>query len=212
MSGSQGRSGQSGAEPRDSDAACWSCGASVVARAMFCHACGALQPPRGTDHFARLGLAPRFDIDPAGLDRQYSGFRDRLSEERFAERSELEQSHATLQREALDRSRAVIADPWKRARHLLDLLGQPAADFSTRDLSPEASAARATLAQASRPAELDRLIEGATEKVGLGYVDLAAAFRRDDLDKAQRLVGEIARLRGLVTEARQRRAELGGSG
>jgi molecular chaperone HscB len=200
---------RSGAERRDSDVACWSCGASVAALAMFCHACGALQPPRGEDHFARLGLTPRFDIDPGTLDRQYAGFRARLPDERFAKRSALEKTHAALHREALDRARAVVADPWQRARHLLALRSRQVEESAGPDLAPEASMTRAKLVEASHPAELVPLIEDATERMALCYTDLTAAFRRDDLDRAQRLAGEIGRLRRLIAEARQRRSELG---
>lgn len=205
---SEGRS--TGAPRADSDAACWSCGASVANRAMFCHACGALQPPRGEDCFARLGFIPRFDLDPLTLDRQYAGFAARLAELRFAGRSPVEKSYAAMHREALDRARAMLADPWQRARHLLDLRGRPVGPDTDLDLSPEASAARARLAAAADPADLEPLIEQVSEQISLCYVDLNAAFRRDDLERAQRLVARIGRLRRLIADARLRRVELGG--
>ena len=51
--------------------ACWSCRGPVTALALFCHTCGAVQPPRQVDHFARLGLARGFEVDLAELDRRY---------------------------------------------------------------------------------------------------------------------------------------------
>jgi molecular chaperone HscB len=176
---------------------------------MFCHVCGALQPPRGDDCFARLGLSPRFEVELAALDRQYAGFCARLAAERFAGRSAMEKSHAALHREALDRARAVLADPWRRALHLLGLRGRRSEADSKLDLSPEASGARARMLAATDPAELEPLIGDVSEKLELCYVELEVAFRRDDLDLAQRLVAEVGRLRRMLADARRRRAELG---
>ena len=55
-------------------APCWSCKQPVAARALFCHSCGAVQAPGQLDHFARLGVAPDFDLDLDRLEKQYLGF------------------------------------------------------------------------------------------------------------------------------------------
>lgn len=192
---------------------CWACGAELGGRAMFCHECGKLQPPGGPgmendDAFARLGLARRFDVDPVALDRQHAGFSARLAAERFAGRGPEEQAHAARHRAALDQARAELADPWRRALHLLALSGHPVPRVALPDLSPAASAARASLAEASRPTEVDPVIDAAQARLDGLFVDLTAAFRGDDLPLAQGLAGEIGRQRGLIAEARLRRAEL----
>lgn len=178
---------------------------------MFCHACGAVQPPRGHDGFQRLGLERRFDIDPIALDRQHAGFRARLATERFADRGRAEQVHAARHRAALDEARAILADPWQRALHLLELAGRSLPVTAERDLSPEAAAARSRLAQASRPEEVEPMIAAIEAQLRPLLDDLAAAFRLQDLDHARDVAGEIARRRGLAAEARLRRAELDGS-
>lgn len=199
-----------GVDRRDDGALCWSCNQPVDQRAMFCHACGALQPPRGENAFARLGLAHRFDLDPTSLDRQHAGFRARLAPERLAGRRPEERIHAACHRDALDQARGLLADPWQRSLHLLALAGRPLGAQVERDLSPEASAARATLAEAAKPAEIEPVIQEAAERMELLFVELAAAFRGERLDQARDLTEEIGRLRRLITEARLRRAELGG--
>ena len=54
---------------------CWLCSQPVSQRALFCHHCGTVQPPRVLDPFTRLGLPVRFDVDSAVLERQFTGFR-----------------------------------------------------------------------------------------------------------------------------------------
>ena len=68
----------------DNLVACWSCRGPVAAAALFCHTCGAVQPPGGQNHFARLGLARRFEIDAGDLDKRYFAFQRNLHPDRFA--------------------------------------------------------------------------------------------------------------------------------
>lgn len=178
---------------------CWACGADLGGRAMFCHACGKLQPPELSpveidDAFARLGLPRRFGIDPAALERQHAGFSARLAVECFARRGAEEQAHAARHRKVLDQARAELADPFRRAAHLLALTGHPFAAAAHPDLSPAASAVRAILAAAARADDL--------------LAELDAAFGAGDLVAAQAVMGELGRQRDLIAEARLRRAEL----
>ena len=192
---------------------CWACGAELGGRAMFCHECGKLQPPGGSaaeidDAFARLGLARRFDIDPIALDRQHAGFSARLATDRFARRGAEEQAYATRHREALDRARAELADPWRRAAHLLALAGHPVAAAAQPDLSPSASAVRGVLASAASPEEVEPVIDAAAARADDLLAELEAAFGVGDLAAAQAVAGELGRQRDLIAEARLRRAEL----
>jgi molecular chaperone HscB len=204
----------------DTGRRCWACGATLAVRAMFCHECGRLQPPNGLaqqsetgldDAFARLGLARRFDIDPIALDRQYAGFSARLAADRFAARGAEEQAHAARHREALDQARAELADPWRRAVHLLALSGHPVPGAAPPDLSPAASAARAIRAEAARAEEVEPVIDAASARAEDLMAELETAFRAGDLAAAQAAAGEIGRQRGLIAEARLRRAELRGA-
>ncbi|WP_154667441.1 molecular chaperone DnaJ [Niveispirillum irakense] len=100
---------------------CWHCGAGVAARALFCHQCGAIQPPGDVDPFTRLGLLPSFEIETATLDRQAAGFARILDPSRFAARGEEAQAIAARQRDALTHAIASLRDPAARARALLTL-------------------------------------------------------------------------------------------
>ena len=202
--------GSAGVDRHDHGAACWSCRQTVDARAMFCHACGVVQPPRGQDEFQRLGLERRFDIDPIALDRQHGGFRARLAAERFADRGRAEQIHAARHRAALDEARVTLADPWRRALHLLELAGRPLPASAERDLSPAATAAPSRRAEASRAEEVEPMIAAAERRLEPQFDQLAAAFRAQDFERAAIVAGRIAQGRGLAAEARLRRAELDG--
>ncbi len=192
---------------------CWACGADLGGRAMFCHECGKLQPPELSpveidDAFARLGLPRRFGIDPAALERQHAGFSARLAVERFARRGAEEQAHAARHRKVLDQARAELADPFRRAAHLLALTGHPFAAAAHPDLSPAASAVRAILAAAAHPAEVEPVIDAAAARADDLLAELDAAFGAGDLVAAQAVMGELGRQRDLIAEARLRRAEL----
>ncbi|MFD1623772.1 hypothetical protein [Azospirillum griseum] len=97
---------------------CGQCGAVVGARAMFCHACGAVLPPAPLDPFTRLGLERRADLDPARVARQYSGFARAFTGDRFANRDEAQRANARAQLAALDDALATLTDPARRARAL----------------------------------------------------------------------------------------------
>ena len=62
------------------------------AAALFCATCGAVQPPGQTDHFARLGLALGYAVDPALLDRRYFERQRLLHPDRFATRTPRERA------------------------------------------------------------------------------------------------------------------------
>src|SRR5215475_1923273 len=114
-------------ESDDKLVACWSCHGPVAAAALFCHVCGAVQPPRGQGHFARFGLAPSFDIDAAELDRRYFAFQRNLHPDRFARRSARERAIAESQSASLNEAYETLKDPLTRAAYLLDLVGRPSA-------------------------------------------------------------------------------------
>ncbi len=110
--------------PRDSQPEpqpCWQCGVGVAPRALFCHACGTIQPPGEVDPFTRLGLAPSFEIATDMLDRQQAGFTRILAPARFAGKGEAVEAVAERQRRALADAVAQLRDPARRARALLHL-------------------------------------------------------------------------------------------
>lgn len=108
-----------GGAGEDGMALCPSCGQPLGVRALFCHHCGALQPPRAVDPFSRLGVERQFDLDQARIDRQFAGFSRVLTPERFAERPRAQQAAARAQLAALKDAHRHLSDPLLRARSLL---------------------------------------------------------------------------------------------
>jgi molecular chaperone HscB len=172
--------------------ACWMCGRSVFHRALFCHQCGTIQPPRAHDPFTRMGLPVRFDIDPQALERQYTGFRRTLDPARFANRGARERSHASAHLDALQ-------DAYEKAGQ-----GTAAAPVGDGVISP----LEAALAQAGDVLSLDRLANQALREIEICIRDLSAAFRGNDFDQATVLLARLQRLESIAGAARERRAQL----
>lgn len=201
-----------GRDGREDGIVCWSCAQPVGFRAMFCHACGTLQPVQykgGNDYFARLGLPRRFDLDPALIERQHAGFHARLAAARFADRRSEERVYAALHRRVLDLAREAVADPWQRALHLLELAGRPVRDEIKLPPSRDVVIAYAALAEAGAVNDIQPVIDAAVERLKPLFTDLAAAFRDDHLDRARHVAEEISRWSVLFGEARLRQTELG---
>ncbi|KAA0680993.1 molecular chaperone DnaJ [Roseomonas genomospecies 6] len=186
---------------------CWLCGRSVAARAMFCHSCGAVQAPRPLDHFTRLGLERRFDIEPEALARQHAGFSRAMDPERFAARGARQQANARAQADALTEAYETLRDPVRRARYLLELLNAPAASMSA-DEDEEVAALAQRLDAAPDVAAVDRLAHDLGQRVESCIKYLAIAFRNGQTDNAARILARLERLEALAAESRTRRAGL----
>ncbi|MBY6262136.1 molecular chaperone DnaJ [Azospirillum sp. 412522] len=211
-------SGISGAIAGDLEA-CGTCGRSVAPRALFCHACGAAQPPRPLDPFTRLGLERRFDIDLDQLSKQHAGFTRAMDPERFAARGPRQQANAKAQVEALSDAYEVLRDPIRRAHALLSLLGgAPAMDGEGGDGDEEIADLVTRLARAVDAQELDRIGLDLNQRVETCIRYLAPAFRKAQsasgpdsppaFDGAARILARLERLEALATEVRDRRAGL----
>ncbi|EWY37692.1 hypothetical protein N825_16705 [Skermanella stibiiresistens SB22] len=188
---------------------CWLCSNPVSTRALFCHTCGTIQPPRVLDPFTRLGLPIRFDLDPAAVERQFAGFQRTLSPERFESKGPREKSNARAQLDAFRHAHDTLRDPIRRARHLLDIAHGAAARRAPL-ADPELDALEAELAAAGDTVELDRLANHATREMERCIHDLSAAFRANDFDTATRVVHRLERLEALAGAARERRPGLRG--
>lgn len=186
---------------------CWLCGGSVAPRAMFCHSCGAVQAPRPLDHFARLGLERRFDIELEALARQHAGFSRAMDPERFAARGARQQANARAQADALAEAHETLRDPVRRARYLLELLNVPAASMSAEE-DEEVAALAQRLDAAPDVTAVDWLAHDLGQRVESCIKYLAIAFRNGQTDNAARILARLERLEALTAESRTRRAGL----
>lgn len=193
---------------------CAQCGNPVASRALFCHACGAIQPPRPLDPFARLGLERRFDLDLAQVQRQFAGFGRALAPERVAARGPREQANAKAQSHALADAHATLRDPIRRARALLDLLKPgPIAvaadpDDDTRALAVSLALAIAT--SGDNEAAVGRIARDLDQRIEACLTYLTPAIRKaqEDASKADaalRMLARLERLTRMAAEAKARR-------
>ncbi|TWB42679.1 hypothetical protein [Nitrospirillum pindoramense] len=168
---------------------CWACGKPVSGRALFCHNCGAIQPPADLDAFARLNLERRFDVERAVLDRQRAGFTRILAPERLKTRGPQERALADRHRQAVEQAYAILRDPAARARYLLDLVRPEGPLPGTPGKGPEDAdmadlAAQVADLHAANPVDEDLLEQATLGVIGAiagALVDLSAAFHTDNL-------------------------------
>jgi len=192
---------------------CWSCKGPVSTLALFCSTCGAVQPPGATDHFSRLGMAPRFVIAPADLERQYFGFQRRLHPDRFATRSPKERALSQQQATALNEAYETLKDPLRRAAYLLRLAGRVvdvngSATVDDPVLLMEAMEMREALEEASTADAVAKLAAQAEAEVA-GCIDaIARAFGEEELDSVGALVTRLKYLGKLAEEAKTRRLRM----
>ena len=196
--------------------ACWSCRGPVTALALFCHTCGAVQPPRQLDHFARLGLERGFEVDLAELDRRYFGLQRNLHPDRLARRGAKERAIAESQAASLNQAYETLKEPLARAAYLLELAGRRsaaahAATVNDAELLNEAMENREALMEAEDDAAIDRIARKAKDSAEACLAQLSLAFRQDDIERADRLATRLRYWQKLAEEARGKRRLMEGT-
>lgn len=188
---------------------CWSCKGPVTNQVLFCHTCGAIQPPGQADHFRRLGLTPDFDIDLDIAEKRYLGFQRAIHPDRFAAKPAKERALAQAQSVSLNDAYETLKDPLSRAAYLLRLKGVDAAvskDETMRDpeLLMEAMEAREALTEAESAPAIEKLAAKAgADAIGV-LSELSKAFAADDLPRANHLITRLKYLRKFLEETRTR--------
>lgn len=205
--------GDNKAIPRAALAECWSCKGPVSIKAVFCHTCGAVQPPRQSDHFSRLGFEPGFDLDLDLLEKRYLSFQRSVHPDRFAAKPAKERAMAEQQSVSLNQAFETLSDPLRRAAYLLELKGQAAAvdrDQTIADpaLLMEVLEAREALSEAESIDAVEKLtVRAGADAIQL-LSEISKAFAADDLVAANRLTTRLKYLRKFLEEARARRVAL----
>lgn len=199
---------------RAAAATCWLCRGPLEPKALFCPTCKAVQPPAMIDHFARLDLPRRFDVDTAELDRRYFALQRQLHPDRFASRSARERAVSQSQAVALNEAYETLKDPLSRAEYMLKLNGvdvNPDGCNTVRDptLLMEQMERREALAEAGTREAVEAIATETRGELDRGLKATAAAFARSDLDAAEIEITRLKYLSKLLEEARARRARLG---
>jgi len=185
---------------------CWLCQKPASVRALFCHHCGSIQPVRKLDHFTRLGLEKRIDIDLSVLERQYQAFRRTLDPQRFSLRGMGERGHAAKQLEALEEAYETLRDPVRRGRYWLQLHEQEVRQNEAAYL--KTGRLRHELETATETAQCDRIAQLAGQAMENGIVNLMQSLRAQDWKQANELLSELDGLEEILKDIRKRRAEL----
>lgn len=190
------------------DLHCWLCQKAVSTRALFCHHCGTIQPVRAIDHFARLGIERRIDIDMELLERQYNALSRTLDPQRFMIRGMGERGHAAKQFEALTEAYDTLREPLRRGRYWLGLNQKVEQNAAANSFVVEL---RAELESAAEPSECDRVAQKAGQAMEQGIMGLMQSLRGQDWNVANTTLAEIDGLESILGDVRSKRAEITGA-
>jgi molecular chaperone HscB len=192
------------------DSHCWLCQKPVSTRALFCHECGTIQPVREIDHFARLGLERRVDIDVDLLERQYAAFGRTLDPARFVIRGIGERGHAAKQLEALVEAYDTLRDPLRRSRYWLQLNEKTFKDAV--NANPLVLELRLELTNAVDPGHCDRVAQKAGMALENGVMTLLQALRGEQWEQANLMLVEIDGVESILEDVRARRNNMAPDG
>lgn len=193
----------------NSELTCWLCQKPVSGRAMFCHHCGTIQPVRDIDHFARLGLSRRIDIDTEMLDTQFEALSRTLDPQRFMIRGLGERGYAMKQLDMLNIAYETLREPLRRGRYWLSLHEK---ELNKDEVSNSfVRQLRHDLETAAEPSQCDRVAHRAGLAMEQGIMGLMQALRGENWQQANDTLVEIDGLESILGEVRSRRADLSGS-
>jgi len=188
------------------DLYCWLCTKPVSARALFCHHCGTIQPVRALDHFTRLGLERRIDIDNEMLEHQFSALCRTLDPQRFMIRGIGERGHAAKQLEALNEAYETLREPLRRGRYWLGLHEKEYK--AATETHPLVRELRHELETAAEPSHCDRVAQKAGHAMEQGIMGLMQALRGEQWQQANSALIELDGLESILGDVRARRAAL----
>ncbi|MEO5337004.1 MAG: Fe-S protein assembly co-chaperone HscB [Magnetospirillum sp. WYHS-4] len=195
---------------------CWSCKGPVPAGAPFCSTCEAVQPPGQVDHFARLSVEARYELDLAELDRRYFALQRRLHPDRFATRTPRERALSQQQATSLNEAYETLKDPLRRADYLVHLKGAGVLPEGCDLIADpvvlmEAMEMRERLGETESPAEVDAIADETSRDMRNCVDELRSAFAANELATACRLTTRLKYLTKLAGEVKARRARLAAS-
>ena len=180
---------------------------------MVCETCGAIQPPRALDHFARFGLQPALDLDIGDLEARYFDMQRRFHPDRFATRSARERALSLQHASNFNEAYEILKEPLSRAEYLLELRGadnQSACEttIDNQEILIEALERREALDSAETLQEVDRILSATESDMAACLKALTDAFGGEEMDAAGRLTMRLKYLDKLQAEARSRRARI----
>lgn len=183
---------------------CWLCQKPVSSRALFCHNCSTIQSVRDIDHFARLGLERRIDIDVELLERQYAALSRTLDPQRFVIRGIGERGYAAKQLEALNQAYETLREPLKRGRYWLSLHDKNKQD--EQEELPYINELRRDLDDAAEPSQCDRVAHRASQAFEQSIMGFMQALRGQNWQQANETLIHLDGLEAILGDVRLKRA------
>ncbi|MBI1272658.1 MAG: molecular chaperone DnaJ [Alphaproteobacteria bacterium] len=185
---------------------CWLCMKSLSPRVIFCHSCGAIQPVRNIDHFTRLALERRIDINQETLERQYAAMKKTFDPQRFAIRGATERGHAAKQLEALTEAYETLREPVRRGRYWLGLHEQEFEESQAGN--PVVQEMKIEFDHASSAGEVDRVARKAGQHFEEGVMRLLQSLRQQNWQLANATLVELDGMEGILNEVRGKRTQI----
>lgn len=205
-----------GAADTAAPAKCYHCHRPLEVPVVCAHCHHLMPEPSGLNHFDRVGLPRRFEIDLAELERRYLAWSRELHPDYFSDRPASDQQLSLQLAAGLNDAYRTLRDPFARAEYLLALEGKDV-DRAAGDLPPEfleemlelreAITRRSAKGEAAPAIEarLERLREALLRDIGEGFRQLESLPREDPrrqemIDRLQRLLNRSRYVNGLRRE------------
>uniref|UniRef100_A0A8B9MSD6 Iron-sulfur cluster co-chaperone protein HscB n=1 Tax=Accipiter nisus TaxID=211598 RepID=A0A8B9MSD6_9AVES len=178
---------------------CWSCGSRLPGAEglpHFCPGCRALQPPGPRPDLFRLMDCERsFRVDAQQLQRRFRSLQRALHPDRFGRRPPKEQHYSQQHSSLINKAYQTLLNPLSRGLYLLELNGVEPAQETDCDADSaflmEIMEINEKLAEPKNEdilEEIETLIKVKQEEL---TKEVTAAFERDDLQEAKKLLAKM---------------------
>lgn len=157
-----------------------------------------------TDHFERLGLPRRFSVDVGELERAYLAHSRAAHPDFHALGGKGQLAASEAHAAAVNEAYTTLKDPFRRAEHLLALLGGPAAS-EVKDIPPaflmEMMEVREAI-EAADAAGKERLEADIRDRYAAVFTGIDKLFAKNDLTGVRKELNAAKYLKGLLRDLR----------
>ena len=172
----------------------------------------ALTRPGSMDHFARLGLPPALEIEPAALDRAYFAQQRQWHPDRFVGKPPAERAKASVEAASVNDAYRTLKDPLSRAFYLATMksveLPGDGKTIDDPDLLMEAMEAREELHEATTSDAIEALAAKVRTDMTNSLAGLGSLFLANDKPAIRKALLRLRYLDKFAEEARARRINL----
>ncbi|XP_054028801.1 iron-sulfur cluster co-chaperone protein HscB [Dryobates pubescens] len=192
---------------------CWSCGSPLPGAEgppRFCPGCRALQPPEHRPDLFRLMNCDRsFRVDAQQLQRRFRSLQLAVHPDRFGQRPPKEQRFSEQHSSLINKAYQTLLNPLSRGLYLLELHGVEPAQETDYDADSvflmEIMEINEKLSESENEdnlQEMETLIKAKQEEL---TKEVTAAFERDDLQEAKKLLAKMKYFANLQDKLKQKK-------